>query len=111
MHRRDHRAQYIRAGEGVVAATQLANRDEIALGMDSDKFNIHRKNNSHLAFGYGMHEDVAEWLTRAELQCVLSAECRCVAARQCLETTIYDFCYVSLTLPIILAPLRHRHAS
>eukprot|EP00953_Heterococcus_sp_UTEX-ZZ885_P003819 2572-Heterococcus_DN1.PRE.2 len=91
MHPRDHRAQYIRAGEGVIAATQSANRDETVFGMDADKFNIHRKNNPHLAFGYGMHECVAEWLARAELQCVFNTRAINATHRSC--TIASQACY------------------
>jgi fungal nitric oxide reductase len=65
-----YQQQTIKAGEGVIAATQSANRDETVFGANADNFDIHRQTNPHLAFGYGAHECVAEWLARAELQCV-----------------------------------------
>ncbi len=65
----------IKAGEGVIAATQSGNRDE-AVFMHPDKFDIHRKFTppfaKSLAFGHGPHECVAEWLALAELEIALN---------------------------------------
>ncbi|RDL29890.1 Uncharacterized protein BP5553_10517 [Venustampulla echinocandica] len=61
----------IKAGEGIIAATQSGNRDEDVFP-DPDTFNIHRKRGSEqaLGYGYGAHQCVAEWLARAELEIV-----------------------------------------
>ncbi|KAI9873620.1 MAG: hypothetical protein M1830_010794 [Pleopsidium flavum] len=62
----------IKAGEGVIASNQSANRDE-AVFKDADTFNIHRVPGPQLGFGYGIHQCIAEWLARAELQCVFGS--------------------------------------
>jgi len=59
----------IKAGDGVIASNQSANRDETVF-KDADSFDIHRSPGPQLGFGYGIHQCVAEWLARAELQCV-----------------------------------------
>lgn len=64
--------QTIKAGEGVILSNQSANRDE-SVFKDADKFDIHRSPNPQVGFGYGIHVCVAEWLARAELECVFSA--------------------------------------
>lgn len=59
----------IKEGEGVIASNQSANRDETVF-KDADRFDIHRVPGPQLGFGYGIHQCIAEWLARAELQCV-----------------------------------------
>jgi nitric oxide reductase len=59
----------IKAGDGVICSNQAANRDETVF-KDADKFDVHRIPGPQLGFGYGVHECVAQWLARAELQCV-----------------------------------------
>lgn len=63
--------QKIKAGEGIIASTQSANRDEEVFP-DPDKFDIHRERGSEeaLGFGYGEHRCIGEWLSRAELETV-----------------------------------------
>jgi nitric oxide reductase len=63
--------QIIKAGEGIIASNQSANRDEEVF-RDPDTFNLHRKIDSakNLAFGFGDHRCVAETLARAELEAV-----------------------------------------
>ncbi|KAL1960857.1 hypothetical protein VTO42DRAFT_5840 [Malbranchea cinnamomea] len=65
--------QLIKAGEGIIAATQSGNRDEEVFP-DPDKFDMHRKrgNEQALGFGYGDHRCVAEGLARTELEVVFS---------------------------------------
>jgi hypothetical protein len=64
-------SQLIRAGDGIIASNQSANRDEEVFP-DPDTFNMHRKRGSEeaLGYGYGAHRCVAEWLARAELETV-----------------------------------------
>ncbi|GLC43162.1 hypothetical protein PLESTB_000856500 [Pleodorina starrii] len=68
--------QAIKAGEGVIALNQSANRDE-SVFPNPDKFDIHRDPNPEaseaLGFGYGTHVCIAEWLSRVELQVALTA--------------------------------------
>lgn len=61
----------MKAGEGILAATQSGNRDEDVFP-DPDVFDMHRKRGSEqaLGFGFGDHQCVAEWLARAELEIV-----------------------------------------
>lgn len=63
--------QLIKAGEGIIAATQSANRDEDVFP-NPDTFNMYRKRGSEkaLGFGYGSHVCIAEQLARAELEIV-----------------------------------------
>ncbi|EEP81477.1 cytochrome P450 55A2 [Uncinocarpus reesii 1704] len=65
--------QLIKAGEGIIASNQAANRDE-DIFPDPDKFDIHRKRGSEsaLGYGYGDHRCIAEGLSRAELEAVFS---------------------------------------
>ncbi|OJD17882.1 hypothetical protein AJ78_02054 [Emergomyces pasteurianus Ep9510] len=63
----------IKAGEGIIAATQSGNRDEDVFP-DPDVFNMHRKRGSEVAlgYGYGEHVCVAEGLARTELEVVFA---------------------------------------
>lgn len=61
----------IRAGEGVIAATDIANRDPEAFP-EPDQLDIHRKARHHVAFGYGIHQCLGQPLARVELQVVYS---------------------------------------
>ncbi|CAI7592342.1 unnamed protein product [Penicillium manginii] len=68
------RGQTIKAGEGIIASNQSANRDEDVFP-DPDKFNLHRKVDpaKNLAFGFGDHRCIAEALARAELETVFDS--------------------------------------
>jgi len=61
----------IKAGDGIIAATQSGNRDEEVFP-EPDVFDMSRKRGSEEALGYGWgeHRCVAEWLARAELEIV-----------------------------------------
>jgi len=60
----------IKAGEGIIAATQSGNRDE-DMFPDPDVFDIRRmREEEALGYGWGEHHCVAEWLARAELEIV-----------------------------------------
>ncbi|KAK7428056.1 hypothetical protein QQZ08_005488 [Neonectria magnoliae] len=61
----------IRAGEGIIASNQSANRDE-DIFPDPDVFNLHRDNGPYdpLGFGFGPHRCIAEPLAKAELEIV-----------------------------------------
>jgi cytochrome P450 len=60
----------IRAGEGVVALIQAANRDPAAFD-DPGTLDIDRGARHHLAFGHGRHQCLGQNLARLELQVVL----------------------------------------
>lgn len=57
----------IRAGEGVVAAGEIANRDPEAFA-EPDEVDVDRSPNHHLAFGHGVHQCLGQQLARVELQ-------------------------------------------
>ncbi|MDN3354687.1 cytochrome P450 [Actinomadura sp. DC4] len=59
----------IRAGEGVIVATDAGNRDASAF-TDPDVLDIHRQARHHVAFGYGVHQCLGQPLARVELQVV-----------------------------------------
>jgi cytochrome P450 len=61
--------QLIRAGEGVIVATDAGNRDASAFA-DPDALDIHRHARHHVAFGYGVHQCLGQPLARVELQVV-----------------------------------------
>lgn len=61
--------QVIRAGEGVVLATDLANRDE-AVFPRPDALDLRRDARQHVAFGFGAHQCIGQPLARMELQVV-----------------------------------------
>jgi cytochrome P450 len=57
----------IRAGEGVILAADVANRDPGRFG-HPDELDIHRERNQHVAFGYGPHQCLGAPLARMELR-------------------------------------------
>jgi cytochrome P450 len=59
--------QLIRQGEGIIAAIDIANRDEAAMA-DPDRLDIHRGTRHHVAFGFGAHQCLGQSLARVELQ-------------------------------------------
>ncbi|WP_328477130.1 cytochrome P450 [Streptomyces sp. NBC_00377] len=60
----------IRAGEGVVFATSVINRDESAYPAP-DTLDWHRSARHHVAFGFGVHQCLGQNLARAELDIAL----------------------------------------
>ncbi|NYT83867.1 cytochrome P450 [Alcaligenaceae bacterium] len=65
------RGETIRAGEGVIALSLSANRDQAAFP-EPDTFDIRREARHHVAFGYGVHQCLGQPLARIELQTVFS---------------------------------------
>lgn len=59
----------IAAGEGVVVATDLANRDPEHYP-DPDRLDLTRNPRDHVAFGFGIHQCLGQPLARMELQVV-----------------------------------------
>lgn len=57
----------IRAGEGVIAATDSANHDPAVFDRP-DELDIHRRGNNHVAFGFGVHQCLGHQLARMTLQ-------------------------------------------
>ncbi|MDT8915894.1 cytochrome P450 [Amycolatopsis sp. PS_44_ISF1] len=63
--------QAIRRGDGMIGASDIANRDAGAFP-DPDKLDVTRKARHHVAFGYGVHQCLGQPLARVELQVVYS---------------------------------------
>ncbi|WP_043725942.1 cytochrome P450 [Kutzneria sp. 744] len=61
--------EVIRAGEGIIAAGDIGNRDPSAFG-DPDLLDLARNPRHHIAFGFGVHQCVGQPLARMELQVV-----------------------------------------
>jgi pentalenic acid synthase len=60
----------IRAGDGVVFATSVINRDEDVYSAP-DTLDWHRSARHHVAFGFGIHQCLGQNLARAELEIAL----------------------------------------
>ena len=60
-------SQTIKAGEGVIIATDLGNRDPEAFD-DPDTLDLERDARHHVAFGFGVHQCLGQPLARMELQ-------------------------------------------
>jgi cytochrome P450 len=63
--------QVIRAGEGVILANDIANRDPEVFP-DADRLDIRRDARRHVAFGFGVHQCLGQPLARMELEVVYS---------------------------------------
>jgi cytochrome P450 len=61
----EHYGETVRAGNVMVLLTAAANRDERRFA-DPDRFDVHRKTEHHLAFGYGVHFCLGSHLARLE---------------------------------------------
>src|SRR5262245_31001017 len=61
----EHYGQVVRAGSIMLLLTASANRDDRKFP-DGDRFDIHRKIDHHLAFGYGVHFCLGAALARLE---------------------------------------------
>lgn len=62
--------QHIRAGEGVVCYLPSANRDGERY-RNPEVLDVTRSKRANVAFGYGLHRCIAQWLARVELEVVL----------------------------------------
>lgn len=57
----------IRAGDGIIVATDLGNRDADVFP-DPDRLDVGRNPRTHVAFGFGVHQCLGQPLARMELQ-------------------------------------------
>lgn len=75
----------IKAGQGIIASNQSANRDEDVF-VDPDRFDIRRSwpEQDALGFGYGPHRCIAEHLAKAELRSVFCKFYSCALTPRCL---------------------------
>jgi cytochrome P450 len=64
--------QLIRAGEGVLVLLGAANRDPDVF-VDPDRFDIHRRDLPHVAFGHGIHQCLGQPVARMLLSVTLPA--------------------------------------
>ncbi|MEW9548295.1 cytochrome P450 [Nonomuraea sp. NPDC050783] len=63
--------QVIRAGEGMIMANDIANRDPDAFPGNPDELDLRRDDaRRHVAFGFGVHQCLGQPLARMELQVV-----------------------------------------
>jgi hypothetical protein len=62
----------IKAGDGVVVANDIGNRDPSAFDGDPDALDLTRDARRHIAFGFGVHQCLGQPLARVELQVVYS---------------------------------------
>lgn len=63
--------QLIKAGEGVIAAQEVADRDP-RFFPDPDRLDVQRDAKVHMAFGFGIHQCLGQPMARIELQTVLT---------------------------------------
>lgn len=63
--------QIIRAGEGIILANDIANRDPDVF-TEPDRLDLRRDSRRHVAFGFGVHQCLGQPLARMELQVVYS---------------------------------------
>ncbi|WKE73004.1 cytochrome P450 [Streptomyces sp. WP-1] len=63
--------ELIRAGDGVIFANDIANRDP-GVFPDPDRLDLTRDARRHVAFGYGIHQCLGQPLARVELQVAYS---------------------------------------
>jgi pentalenic acid synthase len=64
--------QLIKAGEGVIVANSIANRDG-SMFAEPDTFDVQRSARHHIAFGYGVHQCLGQNLARLELEVIIKA--------------------------------------
>ncbi|RSN20718.1 cytochrome P450 [Amycolatopsis sp. WAC 01416] len=63
--------QVIRAGEGIILANHIGNRDPDVFP-EPDRLDLRRDSRRHVAFGFGVHQCLGQPLARMELQVVYS---------------------------------------
>lgn len=100
--------QLIRKGEGVLALLHSANHDPVAFP-DPERFDIRRdmKDQSHVAFSFGIHQCLGQPLARLELQVVFETlftrfpDLRLAVPEAALQYKEKSFVYGLKALPVI----------
>jgi cytochrome P450 len=98
--------QTIRAGEGVIMAGNVADRDPSAFVGDPDAVDLQRTARHHTAFGFGIHQCLGQPLARMELQVAYAALVRRIptlylaATRGDLDFKVDHFIYGVRSLPV-----------
>ena len=64
----------VRAGEGLILANDIGNRDPLAFP-DPDSLDLERRARHHVAFGFGVHQCLGQPLARLELQVAYRTLC------------------------------------
>ncbi|WP_432279528.1 cytochrome P450 [Nocardia carnea] len=67
----EHDGHLIRAGDGLVFALDVGDRDE-SVFPDPDRLDVHRDARQHVAFSFGVHQCLGQQLARVELQVIYS---------------------------------------
>jgi cytochrome P450 len=80
--------QVIRAGDGIVLAHNVGNRDGDTFA-DPDRLDVHRDARRHIAFGFGVHQCLGQPLARMELQVVYGTLYRRIPTMR-LATSLAD---------------------
>ncbi|NUR92683.1 MAG: cytochrome P450 [Nonomuraea sp.] len=97
--------QVIRAGEGILAISETANRDP-SVFPDPDRLDLRRNARSHVTFGYGVHQCLGQSLARMELQVAYPALLRRIPALELADDVAripfkHDgFVYGAYALPV-----------
>lgn len=73
----DYAGSTIRAGESVTICIPAANRDPAWCPGGAEEFDLDRRTQGHLAFGYGLHQCLGQNLVRAEMRIALPALFSC----------------------------------
>jgi cytochrome P450 len=60
--------QELSAGDAMIIASNICDRDPLAFDGDPDELDIRRSARHHISFGYGIHQCLGQPLARAELQ-------------------------------------------
>ena len=108
--------QTIRAGEGVILATEAANRDASVFA-DPDRLDVHRDARRHMAFGFGVHQCLGQPLARIELQVAFGTLFRRIPTlrpsrrpgRDPLQARLADLRRLRAARPLVRNKERHMH--
>ena len=101
-----HHGETIPAGSALLLLNGSANRDERRF-QDGDRFDIHRRIDQHLSFGYGVHFCLGASLARLEARVALEELHRAIAEYAVDEARL-DFVHAGNVAGFSTLPLRYR---